>query len=199
MLQMFQQDNVKNIFIYLNFNLLLLESGKVLKAVVNASDSARNLDLNSFSKDFSVISQSWEVFPNIKIKSVRLLDPHRLLVLTESEMRVIRVDNCGKFSNCAQCLEIRDPHCGWDSRSSQCVAKNPTIPDKDRDENLVQDVNGGATHLCPAGTEKKMFSSYKCLYYNHFNLLSAKIYLYFWWYKKILNVLLVWIWVVQRT
>ncbi|OXA59509.1 Semaphorin-1A [Folsomia candida] len=126
------------------------ESGKVLKAVVNASDSARLIDLNTFSEDFSVISQSWNMFPNQKIKSVRLLDPYRLLVLTESEMTVIRVDNCGKFSNCKQCLEIRDPHCGWDKLSSQCVAKNPSISDKDRDENLIQDISGGSIHLCPA-------------------------------------------------
>ncbi len=118
---------------------------------MNASDSARVLDLNSYSEDFSVISQSWDVFPDQQIKSVRLLDPYRLLVLTESEMTVVRVDNCGKFSNCGQCLRIRDPHCGWDKLSSQCVAKNPSISDKNRDENMIQDVSGGATHLCPTG------------------------------------------------
>jgi hypothetical protein len=120
-----------------------------LKAVVNAT--ANNVDLERFYEEFSVISQSWDVFPSKKIKSVRLLDSYRLLVLTENEMTVVRVDNCGKFSSCAQCLSIRDPHCGWDRVISQCVAKNPSVSDKDREENLVQDINGGSTHICPAG------------------------------------------------
>lgn len=113
--------------------------------MVNATDSADFVDLDSFSVDNSAISQSWDVFPNQKIKSVGLLDPVRLLVVTESEMTVVRVDNCGRFSNCGLCVGIRDPHCGWDRTLAQCVSR------KSSEEELLQDVTSGDNQRCPPG------------------------------------------------
>lgn len=110
------------------------------------------IDLNSISSLKSVISQSWDVFANQSIKSLELLGPKKLLVLSGSQMSVIEVDNCEKFRSCFKCLSIRDPHCGWDNVSQKCMAKYPEVPHKERDQQFMQDVVGGDTNLCPAGT-----------------------------------------------
>ncbi|CAG7838408.1 unnamed protein product, partial [Allacma fusca] len=122
------------------------DSGKVFKSVVNASMEATDAD---FSPDQSVISQSWDVFPKKPIKSLRLVSPKRLLVTTETDMVIIRVDNCKQFLRCTQCLEIRDPHCAWDLDHGLCVPKDPEVSDKELPIRLIQDVTQGDINLCP--------------------------------------------------
>jgi hypothetical protein len=124
----------------------------VLKAIVNGSDFPAYHDWKDFESDRSVIAQSWEVFPSQEIKSLRLINSNKLVVLTEREMNVIRVDNCDKFSSCSKCVTLRDPHCGWDKAQEACVRKNGDLHKKDSAESsFFQDVGGGDSHLCPIG------------------------------------------------
>ncbi|CAL8099980.1 unnamed protein product [Orchesella dallaii] len=132
-------------------------SGKVMKAVVNASESLKPVTLKSFHPSHSVISQSWHLFPGSPIKSLRLVGSRRLLVVTETKAMIIRVDNCEKFSTCRKCISIRDPHCAWNVDSEECVNADVNAFSNYDDGNkaimMLQAINTGFSAKCPLGEQ----------------------------------------------
>lgn len=36
----------------------------------------------------------------------------------------LRVEHCGKYTNCSSCLESRDPFCGWCSLEKRCTVRS---------------------------------------------------------------------------
>lgn len=137
-------------------------SGTVLKTVVNGSSSLEPVTLDSFHPDHGVISQSWDLFPGSPIKSLRLLGPRTLLVVTETKASIIRVDNCEAFSSsCSKCVSIRDPHCAWNVDTEQCVNSDLNSASRndysDDDANtrtpvmMLQAINSGFSAKCPLG------------------------------------------------
>ncbi|ODM90001.1 Semaphorin-1A, partial [Orchesella cincta] len=132
-------------------------SGKVMKAVVNASESLKPVTLKSFHPHHSVISQSWHLFPDAPIKSLRLVGSRRLLVVTETKAMIIRVDNCAKFSTCGKCVSIRDPHCAWNVDTEECVNADINAISNYDDGNkaimMLQAINTGISAKCPLGEQ----------------------------------------------
>lgn len=137
------------VFIWvLNIYVFPTENGKVLKAVINATASGqRRRSGKDFEVGESVITQSWDVFPGSKIKTLRLSRNRRLFIGTETQLRIIPVDNCQEFTSCQKCVGIRDPHCSWNSNTQECV----NAESQGRRPELLQDITRGSIEQCPAG------------------------------------------------
>lgn len=143
------------------------DSGKVMKVVMNGSTALEPVTLENFHPDFSVISQTWTVFPNNPIKSLKLVGSRKLLVVAETAASIIRVDNCEKFfSSCSKCLSIRDPHCAWKLDTDECVnsnlnsASNNYYDDTSSNNKpimMLQAINTGFSVKCPLGELLKRF------------------------------------------
>ncbi|CAL8110984.1 unnamed protein product [Orchesella dallaii] len=122
------------------------DSGKVLKAVINATNSGKSVgSLTNFKPDETVITQSWELFPGTKIKTLKLASSRRLFVGTEIGLRIIPVDNCQQFNSCLACVAIRDPHCAWDLNVQQCINTNYQT----KNAEILQSVYSGTSNYCP--------------------------------------------------
>ncbi|XP_078091355.1 plexin-C1 isoform X2 [Mustelus asterias] len=48
------------------------------------------------------------------------LDPNYLYLTAEMEVRRIKVASCAQYKTCADCLSVRDPHCGWCTLEKRC-------------------------------------------------------------------------------
>lgn len=59
-----------------------------------------------------------------------------------------RVFNGGFYAFCSECIELRDPHCGWDTLKGSCVSID-TITSK---RYVIQDVRYGDVHKCKLQT-----------------------------------------------
>ncbi|XP_052871807.1 plexin-B [Anopheles cruzii] len=46
-----------------------------------------------------------------------------LYVLSERSIIKMKVEHCGTFGNCSDCLESRDPYCGWCSLEKRCTVR----------------------------------------------------------------------------
>ncbi|ODM99453.1 Semaphorin-4E [Orchesella cincta] len=122
------------------------DSGKVLKAVINATSSGKTAgSIKNFKPDETVITQSWELFPGSTIKTLKLASSRRLFVGTEIGLRIIPVDNCQQFNSCITCVGIRDPHCAWDLGVQQCVSTNYQT----KNAEILQNINLGSSSYCP--------------------------------------------------
>lgn len=147
-----------HILIYVKLLFMFSDTGKVLKAIVNGNRTIITSlsDIGSTMKDLnlneSIISQSWDIFDE-PIKSLVLLSPKRLLVSTESDMKIISVDNCNRFKRCGQCLEIRDPHCVWWIENNVCISHDSPELAENEDYNVLRDFGsgGGDVNVCPPG------------------------------------------------
>ncbi|KAG8187056.1 hypothetical protein JTE90_019266 [Oedothorax gibbosus] len=53
------------------------------------------------------------------------LDPQRQHVYVASQSKVlkIRIESCGRHATCDECLQARNPYCGWCSLEKRCVVK----------------------------------------------------------------------------
>lgn len=57
----------------------------------------------------------------------------------------VSASRCEAYTDCCECLSARDPYCGFDTTSGQCVA----IDDSNRNsEKIIQDVVNGDIGAC---------------------------------------------------
>jgi len=47
-----------------------------------------------------------------------------LYVMTKSTVTKVRVQDCGVYSTCGECLGVRDPYCGWCSLENKCSLRS---------------------------------------------------------------------------
>lgn len=141
------------------------DSGRVMKAVVNASSSLEPVTLRNFHPKNAVISQSWNLFSGSQIKSLRITGPRKLLVVTETKAVIVHTDNCAKFSkSCGKCVGIRDPHCAWNVDSEVCENADLNASNNFYDDGgnnkaimMLQAINTGFSAKCPLGKAKPFF------------------------------------------
>jgi len=60
------------------------------------------------------------------VSSDLVFDPQRmhLYAMTQSTVSKVRVQDCGVYSTCNECLGVRDPYCGWCSLENKCSLRS---------------------------------------------------------------------------
>lgn len=73
------------------------------------------------------------VVPGKSIGSNLLFDlqHHHLYAMTDKKVSKVRVQECSKYKDCNQCLQVKDPYCGWCKASSSCDLKEKCGSGKD--------------------------------------------------------------------
>lgn len=68
---------------------------------------------------------------------------------TDTDLHRVPVQTCSaSYSSCCHCVASRDPYCGFDPISGNCVALGST----DSRQGLLQDLVGGNSDVCTVGT-----------------------------------------------
>ncbi|XP_051893710.1 semaphorin-4D isoform X2 [Pristis pectinata] len=96
---------------------------------------------------------SAEPVQNLQLSSKR----GQLYVGSPSVVAQVPVAICTQYIDCWDCVLSRDPYCGWDKMTSQCVyisKKNIDI------QNLVQNIENGDPSKCPSHEDE---GQYDCL------------------------------------
>ncbi|VDN43058.1 unnamed protein product [Gongylonema pulchrum] len=65
-----------------------------------------------------------------------------LIAVSERSVARVPIAHCDRFSSCAECVALRDPHCAWDLETKRCVLLN------DLDGTYEQDISTGWAQGC---------------------------------------------------
>ncbi|KAI1700872.1 sema domain-containing protein [Ditylenchus destructor] len=101
----------------------------------------------------SVLIESVRVFePATPILSLRVLSSSdKLIAISKDQVVQLPLHHCSAQQSCANCIRLRDPHCGWDVESRACVHSR----DWSR-ASYVQNILKGVSEQCP-GTLSSSF------------------------------------------
>ncbi|KAL3289353.1 hypothetical protein HHI36_022789 [Cryptolaemus montrouzieri] len=112
------------------------DDGRVLK-VVNIP--------NGEAAKAVVISEN-DVLPReIPIKQIKLTsESGRIVVVSRDEVRLVALAHCKSISSCSECVDLQDPHCGWDAKQKACVPMNKVTTRR----YIIQDIRQGDKSKC---------------------------------------------------
>lgn len=114
------------------------DDGKVLKVV--------NIPSSHSPPEAVVISEN-EVFSKIPVKQLKIAPGYgKVIAITHNEVKLVTLNHCEHISRCSECLELRDPHCAWDSLKGACVSVDAVTSFR----YLIQDIKNGSTIKCRA-------------------------------------------------
>ncbi|KRX43850.1 Plexin-A4 [Trichinella murrelli] len=85
------------------------EDGQLKKVVVETATSA-------YQYDTFRVESGWPILPSIDFD----MSNQFLYVLTNRSLSKVRVHECIRHERCQQCLNARDPYCGWGSLENKC-------------------------------------------------------------------------------
>ncbi|XP_050497231.1 semaphorin-1A [Diabrotica virgifera virgifera] len=113
------------------------DDGKVLK-VVNIP--------NGIAPPQSVVISENEVFPKTTpVKQLKITPEYgKIIAVSSSEVKLVTLIHCEHFSRCSDCLELRDPHCAWNSFTRTCVR----VEMSNLNKQLTQDIRNGGAVKC---------------------------------------------------
>ncbi|KAJ8983871.1 hypothetical protein NQ317_000907 [Molorchus minor] len=112
------------------------DDGRILKIVnIPSEDSAKAV----------VISEN-EVFPkNVPVKQLKIAPGYgKVVAISQREAKLVTINHCTSLSRCSDCIELRDPHCAWDSLKGACVSVDAITSFR----YLIQDVRHGNSSKC---------------------------------------------------
>ncbi|CAG9855517.1 unnamed protein product [Phyllotreta striolata] len=113
------------------------DEGKILKVV--------NVPSANGPPQAVVVSEN-EVFPrNTAVKQLRIAPGYgRVIAVSSDEVKLVSLNHCANYNKCSDCLELRDPHCAWDSIKSDCVSVDRATTFS----YLIQDIRNGSSLKC---------------------------------------------------
>nr|XP_023020455.1 semaphorin-1A-like isoform X2 [Leptinotarsa decemlineata] len=123
------------------------DDGKVLKVV--------NIPSLNHGKAF-VISEN-ELFPKgTPVKQLKTVPGYgKVVAVSLNEVKLVTLNHCKTINRCSECIELRDPHCAWDSIKDMCVSVDEVTSFR----YLFQDVRRGDTSRCRDQLGNKKISS----------------------------------------
>nr|CAH7717572.1 unnamed protein product [Callosobruchus chinensis] len=112
------------------------DDGRVLKIV--------NIPTHNSSK--AVVLSESEVFPkNSPVKQLKVAPGYgKVIAVSKNEVKLVTLNHCGTITRCSECLELRDPHCAWDSLKGACVSVDAVTSFRYH----IQDVRRGNASKC---------------------------------------------------
>ncbi|KAK9890331.1 hypothetical protein WA026_010429 [Henosepilachna vigintioctopunctata] len=124
------------------------DDGRVLK-VVNIP--------NAETAKAVVISENNVLPHGTSIKQIRLTpESGRIIVVTRDEVRLVNLSQCKHVNSCSECVDLQDPHCGWDAKQKACVSIS-TVTSR---RYIIQDVRRGDKSKCswtpPTASDKEI-------------------------------------------
>ncbi|XP_013416174.1 plexin-A4 isoform X2 [Lingula anatina] len=75
---------------------------------------------NTSAVEYTSVQVSSDQVKDIKLDSVE----EHLYVMTKYKVSKLKVEDCGSYSTCDECLASRDPYCGWCSLENKCSRKS---------------------------------------------------------------------------
>ncbi|KAG5895086.1 hypothetical protein JTB14_023261 [Gonioctena quinquepunctata] len=112
------------------------DDGKVLKVV--------NIPSPNHAKAF-VISENEVFSKNTPVKQLKTaLGYGKVVAVSKNEVKLVTLNHCKTISRCSECIELRDPHCAWDSIKEACVSVDEVTSFR----YLIQDVRRGNISKC---------------------------------------------------
>ncbi|XP_062897754.1 semaphorin-7A [Mobula hypostoma] len=120
-------------------------NGKIHKVLLNSGKSFIISELSPFTAEAPV--------------SIMTLDSSmgHLYVGTPVEMVRLPLANCADYgSTCVQCVAARDPYCGWNRTSGECVAVPRTLSVTDSD--VVQNIDQLNVSVCDGASDVVVLS-----------------------------------------
>ncbi|KAJ8369608.1 hypothetical protein SKAU_G00096360, partial [Synaphobranchus kaupii] len=91
-------------------------SGRIKKILVNSVSPAQPPLLY----ENMVVSEGASILPDMHFSP----DYHHIYTLTDKQVTRVPVESCEQYSSCAECLDSRDPHCGWCVLHNICARKD---------------------------------------------------------------------------
>lgn len=112
------------------------DDGKVLKVVNIPNDETTTA---------VVISENTVLPHNQPVKELKLgLGYGKIVVVSQNEVRLNNLNHCSNINSCGKCIELQDPHCGWDAKQRKCVSMDNVTSRRF----ILQDVRFGDKSKC---------------------------------------------------
>ncbi|XKL63079.1 hypothetical protein PGB90_005443 [Kerria lacca] len=118
------------------------DDGKVLKVSCVVGNNITEVKANLI-EELQVIENS----PIRKLSIVRPMNSEtKLLVVSDSKVRMIPLQRCELLNNCIDCIESQDPYCSWNIYIKKCIS----LQDIDLRNNryLILNVTNGQHKIC---------------------------------------------------
>ncbi|XP_045482702.1 semaphorin-1A-like [Harmonia axyridis] len=112
------------------------DDGRVLKVVNIPNEEAAK----------AVVISENNVLPHgTPIKQIKLTpDGGKIIVVGRDEIRLVDLNQCKNVDTCSACVDLQDPHCGWDAKQKACVPLNTVTLRR----YIIQDVRQGDKSKC---------------------------------------------------